>query len=113
MRDLCITWPKSRPLESYVEELAKAEERGEVINFRVPTLPKEQCERCYVVHDGMIRGYSLVVGGIRAENYTVRDPITEEWWPEGNYIVRHPKWHELEEPIPMKAFMGYRYIERP
>lgn len=111
-KDIVITWPKKRSLNSYLVELENAERDGCVINFRVPTLPKGKAERCYVVHDGAIRGYNLIVSIERQENYMVLDPLTGEYWPSGNYIVRWPKWHDIE-PIPMKGFQGYRYIERP
>lgn len=113
MKDLAITWPKSRPLDSYKDELGKALEAGKVIFFRVPTLPKEMCEFCFCVHDGALRGFSRIREYAKVPDGVVKDPISGEYWPAGNYIVRLPFWHPLADPIPMKGFQGYRYIERP
>lgn len=113
MKDLVITWPKKRSLQSYLDELMKAIEAGKVINFRVPTLPKEKCEFCFVVYDGKIRGFTRIREYAVIGDNEVEDPITGEFWPAGNYLVRIPYWHPLDDPIPMKGFQGYRYIERP
>lgn len=112
-KDLCITWPKKRSFDSYLEELSKAWEANEVICFRVPTLPKQKCEFCYVVHDGMLRGFTRIRGYGEMGDGEVKDPISGEYLPAGNYIVRIPFWHPLQHEKPMKGFQGYRYIDRP
>lgn len=113
VKDILITWPKSRSLQSYLDELKRAVEEGKVILFRVSTLPKEECSRCYIVHDGMIRGFTTIREYAEVGDNEVTDPITGNFWPAGNYIVRMPYWHDIETEIPMKGFQGYRYIERP
>lgn len=113
MKDLIITWPKKRSLDSYIEELDKADKKSDVICFKIPTRPKEECERCYVVHDGRVRGYNAVVGCSEFSDRQVIDPITNEYWPKGIYIVRDALWHPLKAGPEMKGFQGYRYIERP
>ena len=112
MKDLIITWPKKRKLDSYVEELAKAADCGKVISFRVPTVPKIKCERCYVVHDGRVRGWTRVLKEEHRGEGEVQDPITGMYWPAGNYIIRMPKWHPLTAGPWMKGFQGFRYIDR-
>lgn len=113
MKDLVITWPKTRALDSYLKELEKANERGEVINFKIPTIPKDTtCERCYIVYDGRIRGYNEIISVEEQENYAVKDPLTGKYWSAGIYIVRNPLWHPLKAGPEMKGFQGYRYIER-
>lgn len=110
--DLVITWPKRRSLQSYLAELDKAERYGQLINFRLGSKPKlEQFERCYMVHDGAIRGWNEVIAVEYKPADTVRDPFTGGYWPGGTYIVRHPFWHPVD-PIPMKGFQGYRYYVR-
>ena len=42
----------------------------------------------------------------------VTDPITGNYWPEGNYITCNPKWYPID-PIPMVGFRGWRYFEEP
>lgn len=113
MKDLLITWPKKRSLESYLTELEKAATKGQLINFRVPTLPKVECERCYIVYDGKVRGWTRMVDERYRGVEEVIDPVLGGFWPAGNYIVRTPQWHPLENGPEMKGFQGYRYIERP
>lgn len=105
---IVMTWPKSRPLESYLEELRKAEEQGLTIHFRVPSLPEIPFgARCYMVHDGYVRGWLVTLGF--SDGTGVTDPITGEPWPKGKYIVRNPHWTPLEYPKRMKGFRGWRY----
>lgn len=109
-RDIVVTWPKGRTLESYVTELKKAERAGLVINYRVANLPRELPSRCYMVHDGFVRGYTTVIE--MGERDDVRDPLSREFMRPGLYIVRRPRWFPLAEDIPMRGFQGWRYFER-
>lgn len=113
--DLIITWPKSRPLKSYLEELARAKAGGLVINYRVARPPVvgfgDWCgrpHRCYAVHDGAVRGYNEILYVTHREEGDVTDPTTGQSWPAGDYIVRDPEWHPVE-PVPMQGFRGFRY----
>jgi hypothetical protein len=110
--DIAVTWPRSRELQSYLDELARAERDGEWINFRVPFAPKRDPERCYMVHDGFMRGWTAVKTVVRRGDREVRDP-SGGWWPAGWYIVRDPEWHPLAEPVEMRGFRGFKWIERP
>lgn len=108
--NIVITWPKTRSLRSYLDELQRAHEHDLVINYRVPSLPKAYYgDSCYMVHDGFIRGWNYVL----ATEYRsdVRDPIDGNLWPPGFYVVRDPEWHPID-PEPMKGFQGYRYLQR-
>jgi hypothetical protein len=116
VKDLIITWPKSRALSSYERELRLTAASGNVINFRVPSTPKELCERCYVVHDGKVRGWSPIIEYADREDNKVLDPVTEEYWPAGIYIVRSPEWNPIKnaaDKLKIKGFRDYRYIDRP
>lgn len=109
---IVITWPKSRSLESYLAELDKAEREGLLINYRLPTrLLRRDLERCYVVHDGAIRGWNEILSVDWKEDGMVKDPTTDAFWPAGCYIVRDPHWNPID-PVPMKGFRGFRYCER-
>lgn len=111
--DIAITWPKSRPLESYLAELKKAADAGLVINFKVPTWPKrvKEGERCYIVYDGLVRGYNNILGIDSKDD--VIDPITGQRMAPGIYVVREPTFHDTGSPhAPMDSFRGYRYVER-
>jgi hypothetical protein len=116
--DLVITWPKTRPLYSYLRELSKAQDAGELINYRIARPPSDEWRlqlayrsaRCFIVHDGFIQGYNRIRGIEEKGENEVTDPITGAFWPSGWYIVREPEWHPIE-PIPMKGFRGWRYFD--
>ena len=110
MTDIVCTWPKSSSLASYLRELEAAEQRGEMINFRVSALPTSVPARCYMVHDGVVRCWSLVHECVYRDYGQVRDRAGG-YWPGGYYIVRWPDYH-LTEPYPMKGFQGFRYFDR-
>lgn len=116
-RDIVVTWPKSRPLSSYLDELLKAYAQGLEINYRVSRLPQldfaaweERPGRCYMVHDGAVRGYNEINRFTHRSD--VRDPISGELMRPGYYIVRDPRWIPIT-PIPMAGFQGWRWFERP
>lgn len=112
MSDIVITWPKDRPLESYLNECYKALASHQSINFHVHALPTncDPGDKCYIVHTGFVRCYHVITGlGYRAEKH-VMDPVTKEYWPQGNYIIRDPEPHMLSGlPRPMAGFQGWRY----
>lgn len=115
MKELAVTWPKSKPLETYLEELRRAGEERLEINFRVPSKPSILPVRCYMVHSGHLRGYNLVrriVHRGEGEVARVESDAFAGFWPAGWYIVRDPLWHPIT-PVPMRGFQGYRYIDRP
>lgn len=115
--DVIVTWPKKRPLSSYLEELRKAAQDGLFINFRIAQRPRTgfgdwngRPGRCYAVHSGFVRGFNVIAYVIFREEGEVTDPITGQSWPAGNYIVRDPIWHSID-PVPMTGFRGFRYAE--
>lgn len=111
MTDLVITWPKTRPLSSYLEHCQKAHHRKQFINFRIGSRPKRAAERVYVVYDGAVRGWHEFVVAMKRRD--VRDPQMGTVMEPGLYLVRRPTWHPLATPIPMKGFQGWRYFDRP
>lgn len=113
MRDLIITWPKTRSLDSYLEACEAARVHAEVLNFRIHNPPTEWHEgmRVYVVHARAVRGWHQLLDVCRRGYREVRDP-GGGWWPPGTYLVRHAEWHPIE-PIPMRGFQGWHYFERP
>lgn len=111
--DLVVTWPKTKPLETYLAELEKAATDGLQINFRVPSRPAP-VERCYMVYDGEVRGWNRVLSvehrGER-EVARVESDAFAGFWPAGWYVVRDPVWTPVT-PMAMKGFQGYRYLHR-
>lgn len=125
MKDIIVTWPKDRPLQSYLDELEKAARDNKVINYRVHKPPggvigenvvsvsfrySAKPPRCYMVHDGYIRGYNDVLEVTYKGRGDVTDPITGQGMRAGWYIVRNPKWHPINL-IPMSGFQGFRYFD--
>lgn len=110
--DLVVTWPKSKPLETYLAELEKAVTDRLQINFRVPSRPAP-VERCYMVYDGEVRGWNRVLSvehrGER-EVTRVESDAFAGFWPAGWYVVRDPAWTAVTTPMAMKGFQGYRYL---
>lgn len=121
-RDICVTWPKSRPLDSYLAELARAEREGLDINYRVHSIPRWPDAisdhgllgwaygivrpRCHMIHDGYVRGWCEVLGTCWHRAGDVNG------WPAGNYIVRSPVWHPVD-PITYRGFRGWRWYIPP
>lgn len=109
---IAITWPKTKPLQTYLDELAGARRRGDVINYHVAGRPRLQgVTRVYVVYENFIRGWSTLHGVVRRSTNEVRD-ADGGTWPAGWYIVREPDWNPIE-PVPMLSFRGHRFIAQP
>lgn len=111
--NLIITWPKTRTLESYVEECAKAHELGQSINFRLPNKPRVIVDllgqRCYVVYDGLVRGWHKITEITWRGEGVVKDRDGSNW-PPGWYVVRDPLYFPwMDAPVPMRGFQGIRY----
>lgn len=120
--DIIATWPKTRSLDSYLEELQRAYEHEFPlnINYRVANWPHWEFgsltarpARCYMIHSGFVRGYN----NIRYTTYyednevaRVENDSFAGFWPKGKYIVRHPKWFPVDK-IPMRGFQGWRWFD--
>ena len=107
--DIVITLPKSFSWDEYTKEIQHALDNEEVLNFKVPYLPKViKGDKCYVVHQGYVRGFMYIVG-------TSTEPFecttTNRKW-KGNFVQRSGDFHEID-PIPMKGFQGFRYFTMP
>lgn len=112
VRDIVCTWPKTRTLQSYLDELRKAENSGLTIGFRVAQRPPRHLisHRCYMVHDGAVRGWCLIFDIKWSDSFI--DPVERRNMRAGWFIVRSPHWHEIE-PVPMVGFRGWRYFRLP
>lgn len=108
MKDIIITLPANIPWSEYKKELAKVEDGKEMLNFKVPFLPKEvelNKSKCYLVHKGFIVGHMLITG-LSKGKFTCS--TTGNTW-DGNFIQRSGPFTYLEKPIPYKGFQGFRY----
>lgn len=110
-RNICITVPKSIKWEEYEKELDAVEDGEQEMNYRLPTVPKdvEVGDRCYVCYNGQIIGWMEITGIGKKDGFDCS--TTGRKWDEGNYISRSGEFHYLKNPVPMRGFMGYKYID--
>ena len=108
-RAIIITLPKSVKWSDYEKELKAVEDFSQVMNYKVSSIPKDidQIKRCYLVYDGFIRGWQEIVGHEIGKSFNCT--TTGKDW-SGNFIQRSGPFHYLDKPIPMKGFMGWRYM---
>jgi predicted RNA-binding protein with PUA-like domain len=78
--DVMVTLPSKVKWEDYEQELGVAA-RGEVMNYRVSSRPKELHvgDRCFVVHKGQLKGWMRVVGIEHQDAFTCT--TTGKHWP--------------------------------
>lgn len=116
MTDIVVTWPKSRPLQSYLGELERASERGAYIYFKLGSMPLRASgrDRCYMVHSGHVRGWTTIMDlqFLPQEGPLPIDPVSGVRMGEGAYVIRSPQWHELKNVTKMKGFQGFRYAPK-
>lgn len=107
--DIIICIPKNIPWSEYQKELDKVANGSYVLNYRVAKKPQNLNvgDRCYIVHDNILKGWMNVVGINRCFDFTCT--TTGKEWGEGWYIQRSGKFNAVE-PVPMKSFRGYRYF---
>lgn len=105
-RDIIITLPKTISWDDYEKELEAVKDGSQVMNFKVPTMPKVlPGNRCYIVHDGEVKGWMKIVG---TKTGPFKCTTTGKEWPIGNYIERSGRFNHIA-PIEMKGFQGFRY----
>lgn len=108
---LCITLPKTVRWSDYEDELAAVADGTQEMNYRLSSKPGKVCpgDRCYICHDGYL------IGWMRISDISYKDDFecttTGEFWKAGWYVSRTGPFHYLSEKIPMKGFMGFRYIK--
>ena len=105
---LLITLPSCIKWEDYEKELRLAEDESQIMNFKVPFLPKctKNIERVYLIHLGYIVGWQKFIG-VDIKKFKCTTTGTE--W-NGKFIQRTGKFHKID-PIPHKGFRGFRYYK--
>lgn len=111
MKCLCVTLPRSIKWVDYEKELKNVEDYSQVMNFKVTTMPRDidNYKKCYICHDGFIKGWQEIVGHNKSNGFNCT--TTGKRWSAGNYIQRSGPFHYLNDPVPMKGFMGFRIID--
>lgn len=113
MPDIIVTTPKSRMKEA-AREAAEAREEidtgGEAWYFRnVGRARIAPGERIYYVEDGYVRGYA-VVAWVGEENELTCDTTGRRFGP-GRYAMMDARSWVWIDPIPMRGFQGWRYVD--
>ena len=64
---ICITIPQKIKWDDYQNELKAVEDGKQVLNFKVPRLPKDinNIKRCYLCYKGKIIGWQSIVGCVK------------------------------------------------
>jgi len=110
--DIIVTTPK--------DQIDNAKKEGKVIEkdggywFRVLTYkPKVKIgNKIYFVEDGFIKGYGIVFEITQLDS-SFKCDITDQFWGKyGSWIIKYNNWIWLKNPIKMKGFQGFRYVER-
>lgn len=106
---LAITIPASVKWEDWEAEVAHAIAYDEVLNFKVNAFPTyvKPGDRCYVIHQGFVKGYQIIAGFSEQEFQCTTTGICYE----GKFVQRFPKFYRLETEYPMKGFQGFRYVD--
>ena len=106
--DWVVTVPKTILWENYLKELKTVEDGTQVLNYRVRFFPKEMKvgDRCFIVHDGSVRGWMSIVG-LRHLEKPWQCTTTKIMCPSGNYIQRSGKFNEVRNRL-MVGFRGLR-----
>lgn len=109
--NIVVTLPSDVKWEDYQKELDAVKDGKQVLNFKVPFLPRkdmrDSIERCYLVYHGQIVGWQRVCGFVENKEFTCT--TTGEQW-QGCFIQRTGEFHKLERPIAMTGFRGWKYI---
>lgn len=112
MRNIIITLPKKEKWDEYRKELkAVAADPTSVLNFKIPSMPKESGvgARCYLCHDGKVKGWMTITGIVERDGFTC--DTTGKPWARGIYVQRAGTFNYLLNPLPMKGFQGWHYYD--
>lgn len=103
-----LTVPKTTSWATYTKELQDVADGSKEMLYKVRGFPKDMKKghKCYIVHDGFVRGYMGISSLQDNEGFTCETTGTE--WAAGKYIGRTGKFHTLETPVEMQGFRGIR-----
>ncbi len=106
-----ITIPKTVKWSDYQKELDTVADGSVVMNYRTRYFPKEMKvgDRCYIVWNGMVRGWMEITGmGTSYKPWVCT--TTGVSWPAGKYIERTGEFHPVDGPA-MTGFRGVRKFD--
>ena len=103
---LLVCIPSSVKWEEYEKELKAVENWKEEMFFKVANLPTLKCDRCYLAHQGKIKGWMKVTGYQDSAKFKC-STTGKEW--EGKFIKRSGPFHKVKE-VNCAPFRGFHYI---
>lgn len=108
---LCITLPKTVKWSDYRDELEAVADGSQEMHYRLSSKPTKvkPGDRCYICHNGYLVGWMRISDISYKESFQCT--TTGTFWKEGWYVSRTGPFHYLHEKVPMKGFMGYKYIK--
>lgn len=110
-KNICVTIPSTVDWGEYEKELEQVKDYKMVMNFKCNRLPNKfdryHIRKCYLCYKGNVIGWMDVVGFV--ENNEFDCTTTGKNW-SGNFIQRSGPFHYID-PIPMKGFRGFRYVD--
>lgn len=107
-----VTFPRNKlkDLDNEEREIRKVLSHGDNINYFwcLSQKPKNLNigDKVYFIWNSKMRGYHIVVGFGNDMKCT-----TTGIQYEGYCIILDTQFHELEEPVTMNGFRGFRYIK--
>lgn len=109
--DIIVTIPKSEDFNEWLKECrAVGRDKNARLNYYIGNSPlpgkTKPGERCYVAHNGFVRGYHIIDELTYREGFVCE--TTGREWPAGNYIIRKGKYHHIK-PVKMRGFPGWKY----
>lgn len=107
---ICITLPKDIKWSDYQKELDMVASGEQEMNYRLSSKPSRVSvgDRCYICHRGFLVGWMTISDISYKDDFVCT--TTGEHWKAGWYISRTGEFHYIKSSVPMKGFMGYKYI---
>lgn len=111
MRHIVITLPAKTSWAEYAQELQAVADRSSVMNFKLPSKPKESGKgaRCYLIFQGKLVGYMEITDIVYRDAFTCA--TTGNYWAAGTYVQRTGPFYFFLAPPEMTGIRGYRYYD--
>lgn len=101
--DIIITLPSAIEWKYFLKDFSEIESGKNQFLFKVSKKPKnvKTGERCFLVHDGLIRGYWIIK---EFKNTKFNDEFLE------GFIIVPSSFYAIQPSPDMAGFRGFRYM---
>jgi len=110
-KDILITLPSKCSWSEYEKEIEAVRDGSQVMRFKMtrkPLLIEIGKSRCYVLHQGVIKGWMLITGFV--ENTIFTCSTTNKMWV-GSFLERSGEFHRTNI-TGHTGFRGFRYFNQ-